>query len=210
MNDLIGALRAQLKKPLPGITAQRQMSARPGSGGRFNFKHKGPPRKGGVALLLYPRKDRWMMPLMKRPSYQGVHGGQISFPGGRMEPHDRDMVHTALRETYEEIGVSIPRDQVVGTLSPLYIMASHYEVLPVVAIVEKTPDFRLDPREVQDLIEADLQELMLPDSRQTKEIEVRGTSLVAPYFGVNEEVVWGATAMILNEFLAVLNGVSKF
>ncbi len=211
MNDLLlKGLQRELKKPLPGITAQRQMSARPSSGRRFDFKHSGPPKRGGVALLLYPQQDKWMMPLMKRPSYQGVHGGQISLPGGKMEPYDPDIIQTALRETAEEIGVAIPRDRVLGTLSPLYIMASHYEVLPVVAMIDEVPEFRTDPREVQDLIEADLRALMLPETRKTKEIQVRGTSIIAPYFGVRDEVVWGATAMILNEFLTVVREIRDY
>ncbi len=108
MNDLLlRGLQRELKKPLPGVTAQRQMSARPSSGKRFDFQHSGPPKRGGVALLLYPQQDKWMMPLMKRPSYQGVHGGQISMTGGKMVSNDTDIIQTALRENAEEIGVSI-------------------------------------------------------------------------------------------------------
>ena len=209
MNELVSELNALLKGPLPGLTAQREMSARLASGDRFDFRHQGAVKKGAVTILLYPQQGLWHLPLMKRPDYQGIHSGQISLPGGKAEPQDQDRIQTALRETAEEIGVSIKREQVVGTLTPLYIMASHYEVLPVVAIMDQKPSFVPDPREVQALIQADLKQLMSPHTRQKKEIEVRGTAIMAPYFDVQQEVVWGATAMILNEFLAVINRVSS-
>lgn len=204
MNDFIGSLRHRLQQSLPGIGVQKQMMAAPITGDKFRSKQKGQPKRGGVTILLYPHEGLWHLPLMKRPDYQGIHSGQISLPGGKMETQDTDLIDTALRETAEEVGVDIPRGQVIGMLSPLHIIASHYEVLPVVAYLDHPPEFHIDPREVQSLIVTTINHLLLPDTVKRKEIKVRGMEISAPYFDVANEVVWGATAMMLNELLTVI------
>lgn len=207
MNNFIIPLKQRLELSLPGIGVQQQMMATPVSGGKFRSKHPGQPKRGGVTILLYPREGLWYLPFIKRPDYQGIHSGQISFPGGKMEPQDTDLIATALRETAEEVGVVINREQVIGTLSPLYIVASHYEVLPIVAFMEQAPEFHPDPREVQGLIETSLDHLLLPDTVKQKEIRVRGMDISAPYFDIDKQVVWGATAMMLNELLTIVREI---
>lgn len=205
--DFAKKLKQRLGQTLPGSMAQNLMKARRTSGEDFEFYHKGPPMQGGVALLLYPDQGTWYMPLMKRPVYTGVHSGQISLPGGKMENSDGNLIETALRETKEEIGVNVPKSEVVGSLSELYITASHFNILPVVAVLGSKPDIVADQREVQEVITASLDDLLLSETSKEKDIHVRGYDIVAPYFDISNEVVWGATAMILNEFITIAREV---
>ncbi len=207
MSNFLTQLKQALDAPLPGLVAQQKMSARRSNGQKFPFRHEGPAKQGGVALVVYPFEGRWYMPLTKRPEYPGVHSGQISFPGGKMEPDDADLTITAQRETAEEIGLDLQEQHVVGYLSPLYIAASHYEVLPVVFQYPERPEFNTDPREVASLLEVPLIDILDPNRAKAKEIQVRGTDIWAPFFDLNAEVVWGATAMMLNEFVEALRGV---
>jgi len=200
-------LKQRLSQTLPGTIVQNKMMARRSSGKEFEFRHEGPPVQGGVALLLYQDKGAWYMPLMKRPLYSGVHSGQISLPGGKMENSDRDLIETALRETKEEIGVTVSKSEVVGSLSELYIMASHFNILPVVAVLASKPEIIADEREVQEVIIASLDDLLLTETSKEKDILVRGYEIIAPYFDISNEVVWGATAMIISEFITIAREV---
>ena len=180
------------------------MSARPKDGGAFKRTPSKKAKLGGVAIVLYPHNGEIVMPLIRRPEYDGVHGGQVSFPGGKREDQDNDLVATAFRETEEEIG--IPRDmmKMVGTLSELYIFASDFQVLPVVVALKQRPIFDPDPTEVSAVVEVELGHLLDPKNRKRKDLQVRGFTIDAPYFEVENEVVWGATAMMLSEFLEVV------
>ena len=200
MTDFIDQLRGALTRPLPGKKSQQEMLARRSNGQQFPFRHMGAPKEGGVAVVLYPHQNRWFIPLMKRPNYSGIHSGQISFPGGKKEPEDEDLIQTAIRETQEEIGVKLHREHILGKLSPLYISASHYQVHPVVIWCPQRPEFEIDPREVAALVEVTLDDLKNPKFKKAKEIVIRGTEIWAPYFDLQQEFVWGATAMMLNEF----------
>lgn len=196
-----------MQMPLPGVSAQNKMRAKRSNGGAIFFPHEGPPMRGGVALLLYQERGSWYFPLMKRPVYGGIHSGQISLPGGKMEAPDQDLIDTALRETREELGLSISHQQVIGSLTELYIIASHFNILPVVAVLDNKPVITADKREVQQVIIASIDELLLPHTSKEKIILVRGHELYAPYFDIGNEVVWGATAMILNEFITIVREI---
>jgi 8-oxo-dGTP pyrophosphatase MutT (NUDIX family) len=196
-------LAVDLARPLPGPKAQFEMAPRP----RRKAEHddKAPPdaKVNGVLILLYPNDDEIHLPLILRPTYPGVHSGQVSLPGGRIEPCDDDVVETALRETEEEIGV-LPSDvQILGQLSPLYIGASNNIVHPSVGWIESRPVFHTDDREVALLIEAPLNALLNPDNahRETRTFNRRTAEV--PYFSICDQIVWGATAMIVGELLAL-------
>jgi 8-oxo-dGTP pyrophosphatase MutT (NUDIX family) len=204
--DFIERLKHRLGQPLPGALAQDQMKARRSTGEAITFRHKGPPRKGGVAILLYQDKGSWYFPLMKRKEYPGVHSGQISLPGGKMESEDSNLTQTALRESREELGLKIPQERVVGKLSDLYIIASHFNIVPVVASLPSEPSFIPDEREVDQVFLASVERL-LDQGRQEKDLMVRGFDIRAPYFEVDNQVVWGATAMIINEFLTLVREI---
>ena len=197
-------LEARLSQELPGDNAHQQMMAQP-IGQRFKMQYDKPPKKGAVMIALYPDEGKIYFPLMQRPSYQGIHGGQVSLPGGKMEDSDDNLIETAIRETFEEIGVKISDNQVIGSLSDLNVTASNFIVKPVVSILDRKPKFIKDPREVEHIFKAEVQHLIHPKTLQEKELTVaQEIKLKAPFFDIEEKVVWGATAMILSEFVEIL------
>ncbi len=201
-------LARRLSQPLPGKGVQNQMRARRVSGAAISFKHEGPPREGGVALLLFQDGGEWYFPLIKRKQYPGIHSGQISLPGGKLEQGDKNLIDTALRESREELGVDISNQQVIGRLSELYIIASHFNVIPVVAALPSSPRIMADEREVDQVIMASVGHLLLKETRKEKDLLVRGYDIRAPYFEVGDQVVWGATAMIINEFITLVREIN--
>jgi 8-oxo-dGTP pyrophosphatase MutT (NUDIX family) len=158
-------------------------------------------------MLLYPHEGEGFMPFIQRPAYEGVrnHGGQIALPGGGQEPQDPSRKYTALRETHEEIGVQLSENQVVGELSEIYIPPSDSIVNPFVAIHEERPLFVPDAREVALLHEIPLRTLLDVQNHKVK-YETFGTSQEwrIPYYDANGIIIWGATAMMMAEFLEVL------
>ncbi len=206
MEDFIKALKDRLQQPLPGIKAQALMSPQLEQDVRFKIKPRPDARQGSVLLLLYPRQNTIWLPLMQRPQYEGHHSGQVSLPGGKGEPDDPDRIYTALRETEEEMGIPRQGVQILGTLSELYIPPSNFVVLPVVGYMPAAPEFKPDPAEVEQVLELSLQDLLeenfirFTDSPPGSLYRIR-----TPYYPVNERVVWGATAMILSEFVSMVN-----
>ncbi|MFA0960654.1 CoA pyrophosphatase [Roseivirga sp. BDSF3-8] len=189
---------------LPGENAQLKMSPSERRRGSFNNLERLNPRRGGVMLLLYPEGNHWYFPLIRRPQYPGVHGGQVSFPGGKLEMDETDL-QAALRETEEEIGVPAGEINVLGALSRLYIPPSNFLVSPFVGMVTHKPQFVAEPLEVAEVIEARLDHLLLAEKRKMKAIPTQAKfSIKAPYFDLEGHVVWGATAMMLSEFATIL------
>lgn len=162
------------------------------------------PRLAGVLALFYPIENTPHLVLMKRNTYPGVHSGQISLPGGQIEPHDENIVATALRETHEEIGVATQHIEVVGQLTELYIPPSNFLVQPVVGFARSRPDFVPEVKEVDRLLEIPFVEFAMPENLRETTVNARGFTLNVPAFTVDGEIVWGATAMILSELLALL------
>ena len=204
IHELEKYLQDRLAQELPGDHAHQQMMAQP-IGQRFKMQYEKPPRRGAVMIALYPDQGKIYFPLMQRPPYEGVHGGQVSLPGGKREDSDNDLIETAIRETFEEIGVSISDNQVIGSLSDLNVTASNFIVKPVVSILHQKPNFVSDPREVEQVFKAEVQHLIDPKTLQETELTVaQKVRLKAPFFDIEEKVVWGATAMILSEFVEIL------
>lgn len=168
-------------------------------------------RKAGVLAMFYPNaQGEWHLALIERVSHHpgDRHGGQISFPGGRYEEGDGTLMQTALRETREEIGVDTSDVKVLGALTELYIPVSNYLVHPFVGILPYTPVFSPQWSEVQSVVEASLESLLQASTRQITDLQLSTNILLkeVPYFNVSGKVVWGATAMILNELLEVMEG----
>jgi 8-oxo-dGTP pyrophosphatase MutT (NUDIX family) len=206
-NQLIERLRIRLQQPLPGATAHQVMRATPVGNVLPNFSHKLPPRPGSVLILLYPDKNNIIFPLIQRPQYVGAHSGQVSLPGGKAEAGE-DIITTALREGEEEIGIQQQQVQVLGCLSEFFVIPSNFLVTPVIGYVPEPPALTPDAVEVERILLADLHALIHPNAIQTKEIMAAGKyTMQAPHFTVEGEVVWGATAMMLNEFREVVLGV---
>lgn len=202
--SLIQKLEVRLGQELPAALAHEAMRATRPDLTPIQFNHSVPPRPGAVLLLLYPGPDGAInFPLIKRPDYTGAHSGQVSFPGGKAEPGET-IIETALREAQEEVGVN-PKDvNVLGILSEFFVMPSNFIVTPVVGYMTKRPDFVPDKIEVVRILEGDIRRLMPDEAITTSEIVVAKTvKLRAPHFLIDNEIVWGATAMMLNEFRVI-------
>lgn len=196
-------LRADLAGPLPGRAAQYRMAPRPRLGDDPYQTPRADTRQGGVLVLCYPSGGRLTLPLILRPTYTGVHSGQVAFPGGGREVGDADLAATALREAYEEVGIEPGQVQLLGQLSPLYVFASNYLVQPAVGWCAGRPRFKPDPYEVAQLIEAPLTDLLDERNRREETWRLRGASVQVPYFSIQGQTIWGATAMMLSELLAL-------
>lgn len=161
-------------------------------------------RESAVLLLIYKEKAQFRIVFIKRNEYKGPHSGQISFPGGMVELSDPDYAYTALRETEEETGLNRSEIEILGKLSPLYIPVSNFCVEPYVGWMSSIPDFKPDKNEVQYLICALLSELADIKNRKSGKFIYNGQEIVTPHFEIEGEIIWGATAMILNEFMALI------
>jgi 8-oxo-dGTP pyrophosphatase MutT (NUDIX family) len=197
---IIPEIKQRLAMSLPGKSAQLQMapSFRP------DILSKSISAQAGVMVLLYPNPTKLYLALTKRTEYPGVHGGQISLPGGKFENGDQNLIETALRETMEEIGIQPSFIEILGQLTPLYIPVSEFEVHPVIGFMHSSPIFTIDKNEVQYIIEVELEFLLSPEAKATKPFANEKYQGNIPYFNINGNEVWGATAMILNEFLEII------
>ncbi len=201
MDQWFTILRNELQKPLPGIAAQILMSPSLRRSNQIGL----PAGKAGVMILLYKRHEDAYMVFIKRAEYDGVHSGQISFPGGMHEPGDDSLLTTAIRETEEEVGISRNDITTIGTLTCLHVPVSNVNILPVVAIFTGQPIFNPDSNEVAFVIEARINDIINPANKKRKTIRIGDFEIEAPYYDINGHHIWGATAMMLSEFLEVLN-----
>lgn len=208
-DSVVEQLRRRLSfGDLPGPVAHEPLRATPVGELRPVFEHKSPPKPGSVLILLYPDKGEIKFPLTKRPEYLGAHSGQVSLPGGKAEPGET-AIETALREGEEEIGIRGSDIEVIGTLSNFFVIPSNFLVTPVVGIQHAKPLFTPDPIEVVRVLEGTLSGLLREDAVAVREITAaRVYRLNAPHFLIEDEVVWGATAMMLNELRMVVRGLS--
>ena len=198
IRDHFAALRPE---QLPGSEAQLRMAPRTT---RKLYSPTPGSREAAVMILLYPEQQEWHTCFIKRSNHNpnDRHGGQISFPGGKVETTDRNFEHTALREVEEEIGVMANSIEVLSPLTSLYVFASNFMVYPFVGLLESAPSFILQPSEVEDIIPSQVKTLFAPEIRQITDLPVRGMTLKdVPYFDLNGQILWGATSMILSEFL---------
>ena len=162
-------------------------------------------KPAAVLIALYRHDNRWMLPLIQRTEDGHQHSGQVSFPGGRADLGE-DLEHCALREAYEEIGIDPQNITVIGKLTPIPIHVSHHLVHPFVAIVNQRPEWILQTNEVSAVLEIGLNEFN-DQAIQTEEWDFphRGGLCPVPFYYLREKKIWGATAMILSELMAVLN-----
>ena len=205
--DLEARLRAALASPLPGIDAQLRMAPRPRVGWD---PHRIPEglRDGAALVLVYPKHDVPHVLLTVRGAELRKHTGQVSFPGGAVDPNE-SFETAALREASEEVGVAPAAVRVVGRLTPIHIPVSGYLLHPVVGVVDQRPSFRPAEWEVARLLEVPLalfdDPSIVKNQRQTRQRDGETVEVDVPYFEIDGEIVWGATAMILAEFLVLLH-----
>lgn len=204
MNDVLVNMKNALVKPLPGKKAH--IEAAPYRKVDFD-KEKLPTHKvSAVLILLFPKNNEWHLALIERSKYDGKHSGQIALPGGKKEDQDNNVIETALRETEEEIGVVKKSVEVLGQLSEIFIPVSNYLVYPVIGYVNNSPNFIPDKKEVEQVLEVKLKDLLAHKTMGEGKIKFSsGTVLKTPVFKLNNQIVWGATAMMLNEFRWLLS-----
>jgi 8-oxo-dGTP pyrophosphatase MutT (NUDIX family) len=206
----IHSVELELLKPLPGKDIQLRMSSIKRLREMMDQSQIIKGVKSSVLILLYPcvNEEEISFVLIQRPSYEGVHGGQISLPGGRSEDKDKDLNETALREANEEIGIDPDKIKTIGTLTELYIPPSNYLVLPFLGYTYEKPIFKPDPQEVAEIIEIKLNDFLNDNNIRYKDIFVRpGLHVYGPCFEIENHTIWGATAMILNEFREILKKI---
>lgn len=165
-------------------------------------------RKAAVMMLFYPKNGVTHLLLIVRNSYPGVHSSQIAFPGGKVEEIDFDLKQTALRETYEEIGIHPNDIHVIRDFSSIYIPPSNFLVYPFLGISHSQLTFKLQEEEVAGIIELPLSTLLDDSIISNKNLETSYSKLIeVPVFQIEEHTVWGATAMMLSELKDVLKMV---
>ena len=165
----------------------------------FNYK------EAGVLLLVYKKNNQAHLVFIERTNYGGVHSAQIAFPGGKKEDIDNNLLDTALRETFEEIGVSIKSIVTIKEMSKVYIPPSNFLVSPYLAFSNTPINFILQKDEVQSIIEISLDEIL---NDKNKHYSIMNTSyannIEVPVFQFNKFKIWGATAMMLSQFKDIL------
>jgi 8-oxo-dGTP pyrophosphatase MutT (NUDIX family) len=203
----IDQLRHTLAKPVPGLAAQLQMA--PEYRVQVLQDRTPPPsaKEASVLILLYVREGRLFFPLTQRTDAVETHKGQISLPGGAREAHETRRA-AALRETCEELDICLDRCDILGQLTPLYIPPSGFLITPYIAYTATTPRFCPDPVEVAMLIETPLDLLLDPRTIRQEEWILHGTPVTVPFFSIHGHKVWGATAMVLSEFVTLISEVS--
>jgi 8-oxo-dGTP pyrophosphatase MutT (NUDIX family) len=159
-------------------------------------------RHAAVLALLYPGAEGLSVVLTRRTEVVENHRGQISFPGGSLDPGETAET-AALREAQEELGIEPREPEILGRLSPLYIPHSGFCVFPVVAYVARRPQFSANPHEVAEVIEIPLAHLLAPATCCLEIRELRGVPAQVPFYAVGSNKVWGATAMMLSELLTL-------
>jgi len=160
------------------------------------------PRLAAVLLLLYPDQEDLRLPLTVRSDRLPNHRGEVSLPGGAIDPGDDGPISAALRESHEELGVPPDAVTIWGTLSSLYIPPSNFRITPVVGLIDPAPVLRPNDAEVSAVITVTLRELLDPALVIEEQWMLRGDSVRVPFFAIAGHKVWGATAIILSEFVA--------
>ncbi len=166
---------------------------------------KNNPKKAAVLALFYPNKNNTTSFLLtQRATYKGTHSAQISFPGGKVEKKDSNLKETALRETFEEVGVLQKNITIIKELTDVYIPPSNFLVTPFVGVIDTQPNFIIN-NEVAKTIEVAVNDLLDETSFMHKKMNTSYMkNIEVPCFYLNNYIVWGATAMMLSEIKELL------
>lgn len=197
-------LKKQLANRLPGSASHARMLP-PGRTlmlpeDQINY------HDSAVLILLFPFQQQIQICLIRRPATMKNHAGQIAFPGGKREEEDADLVQTALREAYEEIGLTREAVEILGKLSTVYVQVSDFLITPVLGWVKEKPHIKIDASEVDEVFFISLEDIVNPENRCDRELETRTGPIYAPGYEINGCFVWGATAMMLAELTDVFRG----
>lgn len=210
MNFSPELLQLHLQKPLPGLRAHQTVMSYVRNTAQTIRQLSTDYREGAVLILLYPMGSTLRTGLIVRPLYDGVHSGQVAFPGGRREVSDGDLFETAMREAHEEVGVRQSEVKLLGQLSEIYIPPSNFLVQPYVGYAAQRPNYVLDPREVAGILEPRIGDILQADAIRKRRVQLsNGTQITVDCFELEGRVVWGATAMMLAELRAVLESLPR-
>jgi 8-oxo-dGTP pyrophosphatase MutT (NUDIX family) len=205
LREIENALRIRLAGTLPGIEAHRRFAPDLLKKAWRTGQLPAESRLAAALLLVYPHESGAAVALTVRASGLARHPGQISLPGGATDPGET-LVQAALREASEEIGVDSAFVRVLGELTPVHVLVSGFTLHPIVGIADRRPDFVAAPQEVQEILEVSLHDLR-DASRIRQGTRIReGVAVEFPYFDLLGHQVWGATAMVLGEFICLLDG----
>jgi len=202
MNSKILALQEKINNSLPGLEAH--IAFYPLRFINNNAKDYLNYRKSAVAIHIYSREessDDFSILLIERSEYEGTHSKQIAFPGGKVDPEDKSFEHTARRESFEEVEIPFDSGTFIGKLTEVNIPVSKFNVMPYVFYHETLPPLKKNEREVNEILSITITELVDESNRKTTSIKVNDelTMPNVPCFIMQEKIIWGATALILNE-----------
>ena len=187
---------------LPGRTSHETMMVKP----RYKSIEKKTSIPAAVLILLFPIKNKWHFFLTKRTNTVEHHKGQISLPGGMLEKGESHK-EAAIRETFEELGVQSEDINIIGPLTPLYIPISNFKIFPFVGWIKSNPELNIQFNEVSKVFSPSIFSLMDPQTKKIKDSILLGQKVKIPFFNLKNEVVWGATSMIISEFKNILKGI---
>lgn len=200
--DLPRLLAARLRAPLPGPMIRARFEPQPGVDWCYDTDPPG-ARRAAVLVLLYPHLDSWHVLLTERPAGLSVHPGQISLPGGAVEPGETGRL-AALRELHEELGAMDQPIELLGRLSAVYTGSSNFRVEPWVGAAPRRPELVPNTTEVAAVLEIPLAYLLDPASFGSHPRQYQGELYFAPQFSWGRYSIWGVTCMILSELVALL------
>ena len=195
----------KLKLDLPGPRAHKKMFIKTKIN-RIDDYSKSKIRAAAVLILLYPYKKDWYFFLTKRSNNVGHHKGQISLPGGVVEKNE-SYQYTSIRETHEEIGISMNEINIIGKLSSLHVPVSNFQIFPFIGYLDKKLDTTLNLNEVKEIFSVPINQLISDKSLKTQERLFSNEFLTVPYFSLCNEMVWGATSAILSEFKSIIKDI---
>ena len=197
------SLRVRLAETLPGVQAQLKFAPTPARPGWRAGHFPSETRTAAALLLLYPRANDVAIPLTVRASGLARHAGQISLPGGASDEGET-LSDTALREASEEVGIDSASVRILGELTPVHVVVSGFTLHPIIGVTDERPDFVAAQGEVEEILEVSLDDLR-DASRIGRDIRIReGVAVEWPYFDLLGHQVWGATAMVLGEFICLI------
>lgn len=205
LHELETFLRLRLAQPLPGAAAQWKFAPSPARKGWRPDDTPATARRAAALILLYPGEHGPSFPLTVRRDDLPHHPGQISLPGGALDPGE-DPAAGALREAHEEIGIHSKDVRLIGQMSSLWVIVSNFLVYPFIGITDARPEFRAHPGEVSELIEAPISTFMTAANIGLEDKIRDGMRVRYPYFNVEGHHVWGATGMMLSELSEILAG----
>ena len=188
-------------KSLPGVQSHLELAPKNRIQLLKKYKLNLETHDAAVALCFYPDiNNNVILPLILRNKYHGVHSNQISFPGGKKEDDDLDLIETSKRETFEELGIKKENMNFRLKLTDIYIPPSNFLVKPYIFIIERTPLLNHNRYEVIKVIKPKLKSLI---NLNVHYGYINEKKIESPFFFIENHIVWGATAMILNEFLSL-------